>query len=343
MTLTIILFSIFIAWGQENVERVEHQEVRELDLKKENSKYLHSNAHIKSLYSKKFIDGKKIIDVLYTHDSYGFRKYNLPTKEKPTSHILLGGGSFTYGHGLRDEETFAYKLMLSQKESQVINMGLPGSTVKEQIFLWEHYNFKEKVKPREGIYIFTIFNDHLNRTNDNFDYLTWAPQNSPVYEERDGGFVLVDTISNKTSYQWIQFLKSIHLSGFWVRITSVFESLKRKSDIEKLASHISYLKTLYLKQFPTGQFVVTEMAPFMALTRNEDRDYFISKLKNVGITFWKNDSIVTPPREDSLFGLDTSKEMHKEYIIEGDGHPNGKLNSVYANFLNLRIKHLKEN
>ena len=325
------------------MERVEHQKVRELDFRKEDRKYLHSNADIKSLYSKKFVNGKKIIDVLYTHDSYGFRKYSRPTNPAATSHLLLGGCSFTYGHGLKDEETFAYKLMLAQEGSQVLNMGLPGTTVKEQIFLWEHYNFKERVRLREGLYIYTIFNDHLNRTNNNFDYLTWAPKNSPVYEERDGALKLVDTISTQKSYQWMQFLKSIHLDGLWVRVSSVFESLGRKSDIEELVSHISYLKTLYLKQFPGGRFIVTEMAPFMALTQNEDRDYLISKLKNAGITFWENHSIVTPPREESLFSSDTPKETPKEYIIEGDGHPSGKLNSIYANFLNLKIKSLKEN
>lgn len=326
-----ILLTLFLITTTQakDVFDVTPQTQKVLDYHKENQEYRHSNASIKSFKFKRYYKDDLIFNVNYHHDEYGFRKYHSTKKINTTKHMILAGGSYTYGHGIKDSNTFAYILDTNFKQYSIFNMGLPGASTSEHIFLWEHFNFRKKITNTNGIYIYTIFNDHLNRTNDNWDYLSWANGNRPTYKKYNGKWKLDSPIQDKLSYKWIQNLKRIGLDELWVKINSFFELLVREKQIEKLTSQLVYLKSLYLEQFPNGKFIVTEMSPFMALSRPKDRRYLIKKLNEEGIHFWENGTI--SPSDNAT---------EKYFIHSSDRHPNALLNSIYSDFLTKKIKGL---
>ncbi|WP_417334990.1 hypothetical protein [Halobacteriovorax marinus] len=324
--LTFFLIST-ISLANSAQETIQ-QPPRELDHFKEHLKYRHSNSTIKTLKQSFTLHGGETKEVSYEHDEYGFRKISSNDILKRKASIIFAGGSFTYGHGLNLEEIFSFKISEKFKDHQVLNFGLPGTSITEQIFLWEHFNFQKKVKSKRPILILTIFNDHLNRESLSSSYLRWAPAHRPVYTFKSGQWKLSHPLSEEDKYQRVQFFKKYRLDFIHDKLSSVFEIYNRRKEIENFASKINYLKSLFLEQFPEGKFFVTEMAPFMALNRDEDRSYLIDKLKYYKIVFWHNGTI-----EDS--------EKNKEhYQIPGDGHPNALLNEVYTDFLADKIKSL---
>ncbi|HSE87961.1 MAG TPA: GDSL-type esterase/lipase family protein [Candidatus Binatia bacterium] len=91
--------------------------------------------------------GYELTPDLKTINSHGLRDQEFPlVKPTHTFRILALGDSFTYGHGLRDEETYVKQLeaMLNQKlgnhgiRYEVLNAGVPGyNTHQELIHLQE--------------------------------------------------------------------------------------------------------------------------------------------------------------------------------------------------------------
>lgn len=64
-----------------------------------------------------------------THNADGFRQlYNqkFPAPDSPEVKIALAGCSFTYGQGVKDEETFAWKWARTWPNAYISNYSLPG-------------------------------------------------------------------------------------------------------------------------------------------------------------------------------------------------------------------------
>lgn len=60
----------------------------------------------------------------YTYDGIG-RRVVSPLNKNSKRHILIFGGSFAFGEGLRDEQTIAYKLQ-SKMNANVFNYARNG-------------------------------------------------------------------------------------------------------------------------------------------------------------------------------------------------------------------------
>jgi hypothetical protein len=98
--------------------------------------------------------------------------------------VVFVGDSFTYGYGLKDEETFA-SLYCASRRVGCANLGMPGSGTSRQVQRLEEFLSKWQWKPRQVKLFFFGMSGSLSAGNDfvdNYNYGRWlkARQNGPA-------------------------------------------------------------------------------------------------------------------------------------------------------------------
>lgn len=95
--------------------------------------------------------------------------------------VVFLGDSFTYGYGLKDDETFA-SIYCARKQIACANLGMPGSGTSRQVHRLEEFLHAWAWRPREVKLFFFGMSGSLSAGNDfvdNYDYGRWldAQQN----------------------------------------------------------------------------------------------------------------------------------------------------------------------
>ena len=100
--------------------------------------------------------GKVIYDALYTRDAQG-RRITPDRGDKADTAILLFGCSYTMGHGLNDQETFAWRLgeMLGER-FQVFNYGYDGYGAHQMLALLESGRLTRLTQRYTQVYAFYL-------------------------------------------------------------------------------------------------------------------------------------------------------------------------------------------
>lgn len=114
--------------------------------------------------------GHEIYDVKYTFNSKGWR---ITPEADPDAEndLLLFGCSFTFGTGLEDEQTWAWRLAsLLGSKWQVDNYASGGSSINQALCMLEH-NLVEKPTGRRRYALYLAIEHHLLRN----DYFPWMP------------------------------------------------------------------------------------------------------------------------------------------------------------------------
>ncbi|WP_167320880.1 SGNH/GDSL hydrolase family protein [Desulfosudis oleivorans] len=83
-------------------------------------------------------------------------------------HVLLLGGSLTYGRALSDEDTFAWQLQEMLPEADIRNFGCDGYGTYQSLLLLEHLTTQS---PAPDLVIYGFFDDHENRNVAAFSHL----------------------------------------------------------------------------------------------------------------------------------------------------------------------------
>lgn len=84
--------------------------------------------------------------------------------------IVLLGGSFTYGFGLSDSETFAWLLQEDAPDIEWLNLATKGYGTYQSLLTLERYFVAEKVSPLLVIYGFNWFHERRNVAADPWQY-----------------------------------------------------------------------------------------------------------------------------------------------------------------------------
>jgi hypothetical protein len=103
-------------------------------------------------------------DVRTTIDRFG----NRVPEPQESPEVLFLGDSFTFGHGLSDEETFVH-IYCSQMQISCSNLGRSGTGTGSQINILEHYLDSENWRPREVKLFILAMTGALVPGNDLFD------------------------------------------------------------------------------------------------------------------------------------------------------------------------------
>lgn len=267
-----------------------------------------------------------IFDYVSNMSKHGYRVTSSSGNEK--KHLFFTGCSITFGQGIADEETFPYLVSKDLKNHHVINMGLRGAGIHDQLFFWRAMNFAEIFSQEEGMMIYTIIPDHFARFARSWRYLNWAFPFSTTYDYEDGEFIYKGILQDNLAYRWSNFVKDIGMSYWWLRMTSLHSDYMVKNSIDTTVKLILELKKTYLKQYPKGKFVLTwlrqPLIPF-----DHKYDDFKNGLTKAGIEYWE-------PQADDKDILESLRL--KTWHIPRDGHPTAKANELHHKFLMKRIK-----
>ncbi len=131
-----------------------------------------------------------LFDVVYTTNKWG--KRITPYASNAKTAIVLLGCSFTFGDGLQDQETFAYKLgNLLGSKYQVFNLGVSGygshRVLAEIEAGFPYLKYYEKIQ-----FYYVAIDDHVRRAA---GVVSWD-NNGPLYEVQDGKAVRVGTFAD---------------------------------------------------------------------------------------------------------------------------------------------------
>lgn len=136
---------------------------------------------------------KPLFDVRYVFDSNN-RRTMPPVSEKPGADILLFGCSYTFGYGLENEQTWAFKLAKDLgPDWRITNYGFSAYGAQEMLDMLEDGFVEKPVAPfREALFL--AISAHLHRPSGLFDMF------STRYVLRDGAAVREGVITDSPYY-----------------------------------------------------------------------------------------------------------------------------------------------
>ncbi len=329
------LFFLFKA--QEKIETKKAPVIR-MDYKilrrGDDSKYSHNPQYMafmpKTLVqATKFWDEEVVYKVTYDLDELGLR--NVPGSGLGSSHVIHAGCSFTYGEGLPIEESFPAIYQGSHPEADVTNFSQGGGGLHMMLRFRDFISFNEFSQHKKGMFLYHFMSDHLNRWFADASYLQWAPKDRPFYVVENGVPVFKGEVQNQKSYQDFQNAKELGIEKTFIKINGLIQRKNSWSDKEltEFTQGLLYLKKLYLKDFPEGQFAVV-LHPMVDLDENH-KERFMKILAANGIP-------VKDAHKDFISYLNAKKIDPPSMNIKHDGHPAGPANFWFSEWLSDNFK-----
>ncbi len=185
------------------------------DIFKQDANLGHTLIPNKNSARKLLFDKEVVYDVTYTTDNKGYRI--TPTHENAKIAVLLMGGSFTFGQGLNDNETFAYKLAQNLGENyQVINYGVPAYGPHQMLANIEA-GLPYLDKYSHILTYYTYIKTHEVRAAGS----KRAESNGPRYILENGQAIHKGSFDQDPPFFWE--------SGFWTKLSGnkLFENIKK--------------------------------------------------------------------------------------------------------------------
>lgn len=270
------------------------------------------------------VNDKVALQYTVNYDGDGFRVIPGEDKKKKIDHhVILAGCSWVFGNGVEDADTFPAALSRLLPTSQVINLGIPGGGVAEQLFLWRYADFRKKIKSSSGVYVYVYINFHHERFQRTPSYLAWAMPMAPTFHRREKSLVYAGVNTDHWDYRFTKWLSGHGLAIYWLRLYSWMLPWQLQNTHVEMAQYLFEVKQNYLRQYPGGRFVVfNAFAPHEMNSRHDSSD-FRTILKSYGIEV-----------------IDRGPIPEGKWNIPYDGHPNAKKNELYAERINTYINQL---
>jgi hypothetical protein len=245
--------------------------------------------------------------------------------------ITVVGCSFTWGHGVSNDETYA-QVLETELETKVHNYGMGSyGTVQSLEML-------EKFGAGSSLIIYGFIDEHLRR-----NVMPCAPSFAPlclyvptVRKNRSGEFYIVDQVPRDNVTATDEFFG-------WVKNKNYFSLANVEFGQAFVLDKIDELRGLHRPTLPAGEdlaateFVMRKMEKFAL--ENHARLLVV----NVGIGFPREnfEELSKKKWDDYVSFLDASKfdgVPDNELLIEGDGHPNAYGHRMIAGKIYSAIK-----
>jgi hypothetical protein len=223
--------------------------------------------------------------------------------------LIFLGCSFTLGFAVSDSDTFAWKLQATYPSLRMGNFGVPGySTYQSLLLLRELY--KRNIKPAIVIYGFVILHEERNIAASNWRILL------SKYSKRGHVLLPYCTLDKNgkliehepIGYPLLPLRHQLALTGdfaanCYFKFWDTEESERREQSSE------------------VTQNLMTEMN---SLAQKNGSSFFIAMLDPYGNyeSFFKTTAIAKIDCRIPFYA--------REYMVQGDGHPNEKAHSIYA-------------
>ena len=221
--------------------------------------------------------------------------------------LVFLGGSFTQGFGVSDEDTFAWKLQSRFPSLQIGNFGVGGYGTYQSLLLLKNL-YRQNMKPAIVIYGFMPFHEERNIANSRWrrvlsEFSRRGHSFLPYCSLGENG----NLIEHKPiGYPLLPFREHLALADFAAKFYFRFidaEEVKRRKD-----------------GFAITEKLIDEMN---SLAQKNGSSFFVAILGDPGQyeTFFKNSAIGT---------IDCRLALTDEYTVQGEGHPNERAHSAWA-------------
>lgn len=270
-----------------------------------------------------------IYKVQYQTDHWGLRAVKDAHPGKGKKHAIFGGCSFTFGQGLKDEDTLPYLIEESHPEVNTVNFTFLGGAVHTLLYHAKLVPLKAYVKEKEGKFFYIFINDHLNRFLGRADYLAWANPLYPHYEIESGKAVFKGLLKDQPFHQAFKKAEASGLKNTALHLTSIYKNKNEFTDDELNAflTAVKELERVYKSDFPKGKFYFI-MHPHHGLAREHTKKFLqIAQEKQIHVLDL-----------DPIFQkfISDHKPDVSTYEIKGDGHPSAKMNRYIKGILEER-------
>ena len=261
-----------------------------------------------------------LYSVAYTIEDSGVRRSNPPSKREGGPCVLFFGGSFTFGEGLNDEETFPYLTSLAVGDRlHTLNFGFHGYGPHHILAMIESGRVDRAVdcEPRAAIYL--ALGDHVFRSAG----LRWWDDRGPRYVIGPDG----------RAHRRGQFNDDRGLLDVPRRF------LQKKSEIARRLR--SRTRPLEDRDYALHVALVDEMRAQLEATYPGIE---------FGVILWDVGDLPGSPSRmraeleergieiDRLAEiLDQLDEEASDLTIPGDGHPNARANEILARHLESKL------
>lgn len=197
-------------------------------------------------------DNTVIYDVVHTVDEK--RRRVVPDDGGPYSrYAVFVGDSYTYGVGVRDEETLPAAFARLQPDAHTYNYGFQGSGPFDILAGLETTDFAGEVAETAGTVIYTFIDEHVLRTR---DFILGASYRGKrvVYEtDADGNLVRCGTWN--TCHPWRhKFVRFI--AGSRIRALTGFEMPLTPEDFERTARTIARMDAVARERLRGSQLLM---------------------------------------------------------------------------------------
>lgn len=247
--------------------------------------------------------------------------------------LVFLGCSITYGEGIHDKETYAYKTgELCNIPSA--NYGFSGFGTQQayNIYLNKYQNIKDSKK---RTFIYSFIPDHILRGKCIYPWNT----NDPFFEIANDSLILKGKASENTGYAKAHvFSRYLSLLNSFTFINDIATSIViekaaknlQQSDYDRVFMMISSMQRSISARNDKLIFVYWDKYKWKQAddTKVLNRaliEQQIEKLKNLGVTVIK---------ASEAFDVTNSN-----FFIKGDGHPTAEANKLLSEVLAKNIKH----
>jgi hypothetical protein len=191
-----------------------------------------------------------VFDQTYHIDEFGRRLTGKPISSK--HFIALFGCSFTFGVGLKDEQTLSADLAKDLK-TQTYNYGIPGGALNQALYRFKTENIRKQIPQKNGIFIYLPIESHISRVTGSYPSVVWM-KTTPYYVRKNGHMEYDGTIGSAHPY----------LSWFYEKVGKILDDGSGSRQFPKyFQSDYNYFCDLtedfgkeVIKQFPGSKFIV---------------------------------------------------------------------------------------
>ena len=258
------------------------------------------------------------MEFLVTHDLDGFRITSdgaNSLQHRPEIHLY--GCSVTWGHGLNDSETFAWKLQDSLPQFDVKNYGIGASSNTQALLLFEQ-NLESGRLPKKVILTYGFFQNMRNTMSWPWRRAFHVFMAQPSYEKEFDRFSVPYAHINSEGELNFRFIQKPDLletiPGFkWSALAFVINEIYQTFWVDRGLSDFETTLKL-LKRF--NQECRANGADFLVvgLYGDEETDAMLQALESVNVSVIRT-------------GIDFGDE---KMTLNGDGHPNEVASSIIA-------------
>jgi len=269
-------------------------------------------------------DGKGLLyDVTYTIDSNGLRVSPPWQKDHVAGTVLFFGCSFTYGEGLRDQETLAYQVgTQSGGRYRTFNFGFHGYGPHQMLAELEHGMVRRIVDttPRHAIY--TAIPNHVVRTAGRVKYGKHAPRyrlDAQGNAYQAGHF---DDDPAPTSVLSPEVRWQLSKSAVYTTIAGLDNQQPTDDDIRLLLGVVRKSQELLTTEYPGLQFHVV-LWPGVVPSEEPTYEKLRASFRQMGVSLHLVEDI-----------LPHFEANGAKYLLGGDDrHPNALANRMLAEYL----------